>query len=96
MTAIRKFIERIVKMIFTPDGYTVDVCLIKQRGTWESRWFSVKFSNRKAAKQWMQKVIERFENHPAYPLNMVLLVAVYTKCQLNKVLDDHYCVVPDC
>ena len=54
MKAIRKFIERIVKMIFTPDGYTVDVCLIKQRGTWESRWFSVKFSNRKAAKQWMQ------------------------------------------
>jgi len=96
MKAIRKFIERIVKMIFTPDGYTVDVWLIKQRGTWESRWFSVKFSNRKAAKQWMQKVIDRFENHPAYPLNMVLLVAVYTKCQLNEVLDDHYCVVPDC
>lgn len=56
MKAIRKFIERIVKMIFTPDGYTVDVWLIKQRGTWESRWFSVKFSNRKAAKQWMQKL----------------------------------------
>ena len=96
MKAIRIFFERIAKMIFTPDGYVVDICLFKQRDTWESRWFSVKFSNRKAAKQWMQKVIERFENHPAYPLNMVLLVAVYTKCQLNEVLDDHYCVVPDC
>ena len=31
--------------------------------------------------QWMQKVIELFKNHPKYPLNMVLLVAVYTKDQ---------------
>ena len=82
-------------MIFAPDGYVVDVCLFKQRDTWDSRWFTVKFSDLDATKLWMQKVIDRFEEHTKYPLNMVLLSAVYPKCQINEVIQDHYCIVAD-